>query len=400
MRAIRLVPLALALVLAGCGASSDPVGAQAGCDAAPGAGTRWLSAWGGTRTGGTAPANATIRNMARVTAGGSAIRLRFFNLGATPITIGKATAALRAGASGAALKAGTAVPVTFGCGEAGVVIPPNTASLYSDPVPLAVAALDEVAVSLFVPDSASAAEFSTEWNYSYVGAAGSGDLTADEAGTALATTSNALYALRDIEVLTAEATGAMTFLGSSSFHGSNSTRDGHFRVSDQISVRVVQEIAAGARKTVVNRGIGGDTLENAFRTRMEQDIWSTEGVDTVVVWVTNDLTSRSADEVIADYVDLKAQAHARGIAVICPTWVPGAQSGPALVNGERDKVNEWIRAGNCDAWVDYGKMVENETVPYTWKPEYLTDHIHTNDDGHTLWASETPVAEWVALQPR
>jgi lysophospholipase L1-like esterase len=42
-------------------------------------------------------------------------------------------------------------------------------------------------------------------------------------------------------------------------------------------------------------------------------------------------------------------------------------------------------------------VVENEAVPYTWKPEYLSDHIHTNDAGHTAWADATPIEEWVAL---
>src|SRR5687768_1685948 len=58
-------------------------------------GSKWASAWGGTRTTGTAPADATIRNITRVTASGPAIRLRFFNLGTAPRTIGKASVGIR-----------------------------------------------------------------------------------------------------------------------------------------------------------------------------------------------------------------------------------------------------------------------------------------------------------------
>lgn len=394
-----LAALAAALALAGCGAgnsSAVPALHGEGACAGEGAGDGWISAWGGTRTSGTAPANATIRNLARVTAGGAAIRLRFFNMDAsTPLTISKATVALRDGTSGASLQPDTLRPVTF-CGEPGAVIPPGTASFYSDPIALPVAAQDDVAVSIFGP-AGNPGEFSTEWNYSHVSAEDSGDLTGEVSGAAFTATSNALFALRDVEVQTTDATGAIVFLGSSSFHGSNSTRDAHRRVGDQISRRINAEVAPGQQKTVVNRAIGGDTLEAAFRTRID-DVWSTVGVDAVVVWVTNDLTTRSADEVIADYVEIKALAHERGINLICPTWVPGAQSGPANFNGERQKLNEWIRTpGNCDAMVDYAAVVENEAVPYTWKPEYLSDHIHTNDAGHTAWADATPIEEWVAL---
>jgi lysophospholipase L1-like esterase len=362
---------------------------------------QWLSAWGGTRTTGTAPVNATIRNIARVTAGGSEIRLRFFNKGTTPMVIGNAYAGIRDGATGAALVSGSNIQVTFNGGQKTITILPDTASVYSDPVALLVKAQDDVAVSLFIPNDTSPGEFSTEWNTSYVTAAAAGDLSSNESAAAYTVTSDTLYALRDIEVLTTEATGAIVFLGSSSFHGSNSTRDANKRVSDQISARINNEIPAGEQKTVVNRGIGGDSLGAAFPARMEQDVWSTTGVDTVVVWVTNDLGivggNKTADQIIVDYLALIAQAHTRGINVICPTWVPGAQSAPGNLNGEREKLNDWIlNSKNCDLVVDYNKVVQNETVPTTWKPEYLSDHIHANDAGHTAWADMTPVLEWVS----
>lgn len=362
---------------------------------------KWLSAWGGTRTTGTAPVNATIRNIARVTAGGSQIRLRFFNLGATPMTIGKAYAGIRDGVTGAGLVAGSNRQVTFNGGQGAVTIPPGTSSFYSDPVAFLVKAQDDIAVSLFIPDATSPGEFSTEWNTSYVTATDAGDLTKEASATAFTVTSDTLYALRDVEVLTSESKGAMVFLGSSSFHGSNSTRNAYMRVPDQISARINKEIPVGQQKTVVNRGIGGDSLGAAFPARMEQDVWSTAGIDTVVVWVTNDLGpaggNRTADQIIADYLELIKQAHSRGINVFCPTWVPGAQSGPGLVNGEREKLNDWIlNSKKCDAVVDYNKVVQHETIPYTWKPEYLTDHIHTNDAGHTAWAKVTDIVDWVS----
>lgn len=397
-RAVKIAALLIVgIALAGCGYDSTSLDcSSAGENPANG---RWLSAWGGTRTGGTAPNNATIRNVARVTTGGNAIRLRFFNLNTTtPLTIGAAHVGIRDGVAGADIVPGTNKPVTFGCGQTSVTIPPGTGSLYSDPIALSVENQDDVAVSLFITDVDRPNEFSTEWNLSYVSATGTGNLAAEESGAAFSTTSNVLYALRDVEVFTAEATGAIALLGSSSLHGSNSTRNEYRRVGDQIAHRVSQEIAKGQRKSFVNRGIGGDSLQNAFRTRMQQDIWSTVGVDTVVVWVTNDLTTRTAAAIIQDYVDLIALAHERKINVICPTWVPGAQSGPSNYNGQRDQLNDWIlNSGNCDAVVDWGRQIQDPNNPNAYAPQYFSDGIHTNDAGHTLWAENTPVQEWVSL---
>ena len=357
-----------------------------------------------------------MRNIARISASGPMIRLRFFNLDeAAPIVIGRAFVGLRDGGVDANLVPGTNRPVTFGCGKTSVTIPPGTTSLYSDPIQMDVRSQDDLAISLYVQGSGNAAEFSALWSESYETAADAGDLTDVDSGddfsliggsdqvppgTPLVCNGCVAYALRDVEVLTQDAHGALVFLGSSSFHGFNTTQNAFIRVSDLISERMDQELPRGERLTIVNRGIGGDTLLNAFNTRMEQDVWSTVGVKGVVAWVTNDLSSRNADQIIETYLALIAEAHARNINVFCPTWVPGAQSGASNVNGERDKLNDWIlNSGNCDGIVDYGTAVENPLVPGTYSPLYVTDGIHTNDAGQALWAEMTPLAEWAAAPP-
>lgn len=395
--------VAMLIARGGSVAASDDVGPAvkqpgAACEA-PLKGHRWLSAWGGTRMVLGGVNESTFRSITRVTADGPAIRLRFFNLNTTAsIVIGRATVAIRDGTTGAALKPETLRPVTFNCGQASATIPPGTASFYSDPIELPVATQDDVAVSLYVQGSGNAGEHAVQWSFSYFAPAGSGDLTATAAGTRFTAVALSAYALRDVEVLTREANGAIVFLGSSSVQGYNSTPDAHRRFTDAIAARMAAEFPGRVRQTVVNRGIGADTLERAYRTRMEQDVWSTAGVASVVVWVVNDLSSRTADAVIADYLSLIADARARRVNVICPTWPPGAQSTLANWNGERDRLNEWIlHSGNCDAVVDYDAVVRHETLPNTWKPEYFSDGIHTNDAGHAAWAAGTPISDWVAL---
>jgi lysophospholipase L1-like esterase len=412
----RLAGVLLAALLGGCFSQSDPLpggGAGTGaCGAA--AGETWLSAWGGTLESGTAPVETTVRNVGRITSDGTKIRLRFWNPGDEgPLTIGRAWVGIREGSEGAALKPGTNRPVTFGCKES-AVIPAGTESFYSDPIDLPVAALDDVAVSLYIPGDANPGAFTSSWNESYAAPAGSGDRAADESGAdfelidgsatqppvgvPLVCNGCMSYALRDIEVVTDTARGAVVLLGSSSLHGYNTTPNSFLRVGEQVAARIAAEIPAGQRKAIVHRGIGGDTLHNAYRTRMQREVWSTAGITDVVVWVTNDLSSKTAEAIIEDYRSLIADAHARGVSVICPTWVPGAQSGAANWNGERDALNQWIlESGECDAITDWGRQIENPADSHTYSPLYFSDGIHTNDAGHTLWADSTDVAEWVSL---
>lgn len=419
---IRIVTTALCFVfLTACNSSSSSssnsvTGNQ--CPASSSSGLRWLTAWGGTRETdaqqgtGPAPIETTVRNVVRVSVGGNRVRLRFFNEDDTrPITIAAASLGLRDG--GAMLKANSVVPVTFNCGRSSVVIPPNTTSLESDPIEFRVANQDDLAISLHIVGEDNPPEFSTAWNESYKLPNNSGNEIYDESGenfsliddrpgqvppgTPLVCNGCRPYALHSVDVLTDEAVGVMTFLGSSSFHGYNTSQDQFRRVSDLLSVRMLNEIDYGKRHAIVTRAIGGDTLEAASRDRMEKDIWSTTGISSVVVWVTNDLSSRTADEVIENYRSVITQAHARGINVFCPTWIPGAQSSQANLNGERAKLNDWIRnSGECDGVVDYNAAVE-APGGITFLPQYNSgDSIHSNDAGHQLWSDITPLAQWIA----
>lgn len=81
----------------------------------------------------------------------------------------------------------------------------------------------------------------------------------------------------------------------------------------------------------------------------------------------------------------------------CPTWIPGAQSSQANLNGERAKLNDWIlNSGECDGVADYNGEVE-APGGLTFLPQYNSgDSIHSNDAGHELWAGVTPLNAWVS----
>ncbi len=376
-------------------------------------GNKWLSAWGVTHVTGTAPVETTVRNIARVTASGDSIRVRFINLSDQPMEIGAAAVGFRDGTVGANLKPNSNKALTFNCGQPSVVIPPQTESFYSDALSFPVQSQDDLAISLYVKGANNPGEFGATWVESYKLPDDAGNQTMDASGAGyglidgqrfssipgmpLLCNGCTVYAVRDVEVLTKEAKGAMVFLGSSSFHGFNTTQNQYRRVGDLLSERMIAEIPFGQRNTVVNRGIGGDTLFNATATRLQRDVFDTKGIASVVVWVTNDLGSRSADEIIANYEDVITQAHANGVNVYCPTWIPGAQSTQANLNGERAKLNDWIlNSGKCDGVADYNAEVE-APGGFTFLPQYNSgDFIHSNDAGHALWSAATPLTDWVA----
>lgn len=378
MRAlVRGACLLATLVVAGCG-GSDSDG-------------KWLAAWGATHEStnsfALAPRETTVR-------------------------IGAAALGIRPPGGGAALIPNSNRPVTFNGGQTSATLPPDTPSYYSDPIGIEVAHQDDLAISLYIVGDDNPAQFGTAWNHSYKLPNQSGDDTLDEsgagfgliddtpapfpAGTPLRCSGCRPYVLRDVEVLTTQARGAMVFLGSSSFHGANTSQDAFKRVSDLIALRIQNEIPVGDRQTVVNRAISGDTLEAAYRGRMDTDVWSTQGLRSVVVWVTNDLERRSADEIIATYRALIADADARGVKVYCPTRLPGRQNLQASLDGERRRLNDWIvDSGECDGVADYNAAVEAPGAR-TFLPQYNSgDFTHANDAGHAAWTGITPISDWL-----
>ena len=93
--------------------------------------------------------NQTVRQVSRVSIGGSRIRLVLSNeYGEKAVTIGAAHVALAD--KGPAIVPSSDRPITFG-GRTTVTIPPG-APVLSDPIELAVAPLGSVAISLFLPD--------------------------------------------------------------------------------------------------------------------------------------------------------------------------------------------------------------------------------------------------------
>jgi lysophospholipase L1-like esterase len=384
-------------------------------------GASWVAAWGGSPTGSATggPQNATVRNLVRVSVGGSAIRIRVANAlsSDTPLVIGRASVALSKAPASAGLIPGTSRPLTFD-GRPGITLAPKTPYVYSDPVRLPVGDQQDLAIDLYLP-SAEPGALTATWNTSFVTADSAGDKTGQDSadGFSPAPSSStftahpggtqvplncqgcATYALTAVDVLTNEAAGTIVGLGSSTFHGDGSDQDGWNTVLNDLSGRIDRELPFGRRLGIVNAGIAGDTL-HAGLERAERDVFSQSGVTSVIVYDLNDIappTSRTAVQVEADYRKLIADSHARGIRVLCPTWPPDASL--ATPTDERSKVSAWIlSSGECDDVVDWGAVLRDPQAPSTFRPEYFSDGMHPNPAGHQAIADATPL-RWFTASP-
>ena len=356
---------------------------------------QWIAAWGASpEVRHVAAADSSVRNIARISVTGTEVRVRIANPreNEPPLNVGSATVALQLGSVGADVVPGTMTELTFD-GRPGIVVAPGTDAVYSDPVDFPVVANENLAVTLYLPQSVNPDVGGGQWNTSYATAAGAGDKSGETAGSVFTTTSDATYALTAVDVLSTDANGAVIGFGSSTLHGSNSTRDGYDRVLDLLITRIQDEVPAGNRKGIVGAGHGGDTLHDAVR-RLDRDALSQSGVSDIVVWATNDLASRTAEQIIEDYETVIKRSHAGGVQVFCPTWMPAAQS-----LGARDdltQLNQWIStSGRCDGTVDWDRTVRDETDRSAFAPEFYSDGIHPNAAGHAALSAATPL-RWFA----
>ncbi len=120
----------------------------------------WVGTWttapvaqAATGTFSTGFNNQTLRQITRVSVGGSELRLRLSNtFGTKAVVVGSVQVGLRD--KGAAIKVGSNRTVTFGASTSVTLWP--GAVIVSDPVKLDVPALAELAVSLYLPDEVPA----------------------------------------------------------------------------------------------------------------------------------------------------------------------------------------------------------------------------------------------------
>ena len=369
---------------------------------------KWVTAWSTSQQGlgMTAVSNATVRMIARVTASGQAVRIRLDNtFGTAPLLIGKTYVGPRV--QGALIAANSNKQAFFG--QSSSVTIPAGGSVTSDPVEMSVLAHQDVAISLYVPDSGVRPSQHTNAQVtSYLTPNGSGDLAAEEASNPFTTTTTSLFWLKAIDVLSGSSTGTIVAFGDSITDGTCSTVDAHDRWEDLLAVRLSLEAAhagrQGAHKAIVNEGIGGNTITREHLQpspdsppgleRLERDVLAHQGVTHVIVFMgTNDIRREaSAAQVIAGMQDIVNRVRARGLKIVGVTIIPRHNRPPAENNTgwsaektkQRNEVNQWIRTrAGFDAVIDFDTIVQDpKDRDVIYPPFNCGDGIHPSPRGY------------------
>ena len=366
----------------------------------------WVGTWASAQQRGD-PGNAppepgfsdtTLRQIVHVSIGGKKIRVRLSNeFGGTPLKILSAQVAVSAG--GAAIKAETRRRLTFR-GDPAVTIPAG-APVWSDPLDFDLAALSDLAVSLYL--KGVPAEFTTHPGARTLSFLKAGDaVTASDLPDAART--EHWYFLSGVDVLAPGSAASVVTLGDSITDGRNATNNG--RWPDGLARRL-QARKETAEIGVLNQGIGGNCLlygglgPNAL-ARFDRDVLAQSGVRWLIVLEgVNDLGARAntraqtrapatEEELIAAFSQIIQRAHAHGIRVFGATIMPVGESFyyNAEVESARQKINNWIRTGGqFDAVIDLDAATRDPE-----RPDHLTaaadsgDHLHPANPGYKMMA--------------
>lgn len=361
----------------------------------------WVGTWSATPApaDGVALSSPTIRMFPRVSIGGGTIRVRLSNAAGTGDLIVAATHAAKRGA-GAGIKPGTDRIVTFN-GSGSVKIPAGAFAI-SDPVALEVAPLEDLAISIHIPNDIPASfgitgRYARQFNY----LSPPGDFTGMEIMHASRVIDDWFF-LSGIDVLAPAGTGGIVALGDSITDGNISTHDAFCRWPDQLARRLIAR--GGKMFGVMNQGLGGNRICHDIRggsgvRRFDRDVLAQPGVThAIVVLGINDIRNRrglkeeavTAEDLIQGLHQMTLRARARGIKLFGGTLTPFENEsfmlGAWTPEGEAKRlaVNEWMRtAGAFHAVIDFDKELRDPDHPARMLPVYDNgDHLHPGDVGY------------------
>jgi lysophospholipase L1-like esterase len=356
-------------------------------------------------------ADQTIRQIVRLSAGGTRIRLRLTNeYGTKPLLIGAAYVAL-ANADGS-VQAGKGQPVSFG-GKPTTTIPAGS-PLLSDPIDLPAKPLSSLSISIFLPeDTGPCTCHATGLQTAYISELG--DFT-NKIFTPSRTMQFRAF-LSGIEVQTSMAAKTIVVLGDSISDGIGSTVDANRRWPDLLAERLTRSDRSKAWG-VVNLGISGNRVLNdgagvSALARFDRDVLAVPGAAYVIIFEgINDIGisyghfegpmaavfqslvpahKPTAEALIAGYRQLIERAHAKGMKAYGATIAPFDGAAYYSSEGEavRQEVNSWIRSGGgFDAVLDFDAILRDAARPTRLADAFQSgDHLHGSDAGYQAFAS-------------
>lgn len=391
--------------------------------AAPATG-KWVASWGssqisldsGTALPASTASDVTIRQVVRLALGGDRLRVRFSNAhGSEPMRIGRASVAVSPSNRSPGVVRSRAV--TFD-GRPTITIPAG-ADYVSDPVKLSVAALQDVAVSLYLPQPVSR-------QTGHPGARTAtwivrGDKTAAP-GFEPDETIERWFFLSGIDVESGEKSGAIVVLGDSITDGFGVKGGANARWTDRLAERLQAEPAARGL-SVINKGTGGsNVLRNGIGpsglARFERDVLAVPGArHLLILYGVNDLGGLSRagadqaahDALVADltgaYRQMIRRAHDAGIRVYGATIMPFGGSGyyrpGPRTEAARRAVNHWIRtSGEFDGIIDFDALLADPAQRDRLREVYDSgDHLHPSIAAYRVMGDAVDLALFRSATP-
>jgi lysophospholipase L1-like esterase len=365
--------------------------------------------------------NQTVRERARLSIGGSQICIRLSNeYGATPLLIGSATVA--APNDQTSVRPGSIRTVTF-AGRKSVTIPAG-APVLSDPVAFPVMPGAEISISLYFPERVATPTLHALALKRAV-VSRHGDQTGVEkieGGTV--TESSIVFSA--VLVPAQPPQRLIVAFGDSITDGDRSTVDADHNWPSDLIGRL-GKTPEGSQLAVVNAGIVGNRLlsdgfgvgagfgVNAL-ARFDRDALAVPGVTHIVLleglndigfpgakldgrYLADPAAVRTAEDLIAAYLQLLARAHAHGLKLIGATitpfegvFLPGYYS--ESKEATRLAVNKWIRSsGSFDGVIDFDAVLRDPAHPSRLLRRFASkDHLHPNDDGYRAMADAIDLA--------
>lgn len=356
----------------------------------------------------------TIRQTARLSAGGGALKLRLSNeFGIEPLTIDAVTLAHSLGLG--RIVTDSLRSVTFH-GKRSVTIAPG-AEVLSDAIAIEARALSTIAVSMHIGQAKVRTGHRFSRTTTYIGA---GDQTASAAITEARSIRSGLFMPEIIALRKSPARVIVAF--GDSITDSSPIIDAHQDWPDHLAGFVN---ATHPEYSVVNAGIGGNrwvrsNMGPCGTCRFERDVLRIAGVTHVVLALgINDIglsipfsrgfkdpsQAVNAQQIIAAMQDAIRRAKAHGIKVYVATLVPFQTASPGYyttgkpdqvpygattpIDGEqiRAEVNAFIRQNReIDGVIDFDRAIADPADPLRQRKDYTQEGLHPNAAGLTLFA--------------
>lgn len=376
---------------------------------------------------GTAP-DATVRQIVRVSVAGTGIRVRFGNpFGTDPVEVKDAWLGRPIAPGVARLVPGSNHRLTFHGAPTASIAPGH--EVLTDPVPLTVAAQQDLAVSVYAPgspvDDHTFPPFAYDPPASYLGTGG--DTAADEGDAGFpstpvipGSTSSTATGYHPgqtwwVDLVSADrpqARGTLVTLGDSITDGYNAYGPPGQRWTDVLADRL-DALPAGQRLAVSNAGISGNTVSvqpNPYDPtgnccgppapqRLDRDVLSVPGVRTVLLLEgTNDIGGgdyappASAQAVIDAMRTIADRVHARHLRIVASTILPMCNAAGGDQEQTRLAVNHWITtSGTFDAVLDFDSVLRDPNDPTQMVSDLRTDCYHPNAAGDALLGRYIPL---------